>query len=241
MIALISLAAAETAAIAIPCEGPTIRASVPEHGETDVAWDLAPYLVFDSCSPDDTVIVRLYEDEELVLEERVDSMASVHPWELDLALREDSAYHLRMSPSAGGEEVVIDWLTGSTRLVASDSGPIVEDVIEERDRGRGTLRVELDPGAQPNGYPALFELRSESGEVHSAVWQSEVDASVELRAVFEDDDRYDACVVGFQRHPGGDWIQGDTHCDDRVGCSTGGLGASLIAGLLAMLGVRRRR
>ncbi|HJN74518.1 MAG TPA: MYXO-CTERM sorting domain-containing protein [Myxococcota bacterium] len=223
------------------CEGPRVIASIPRHGDVEVPVDLAPVLVFDYCDASQTATVRLYEDDLMVLEEDISEDGLTTIFELDWEQSAGSSYHVRVTPSDGGEEVIIDWLVGEELLVESDIGPTISSVDEDRSGRIGTLYAYVDPGPQPNELPAIFELRDDDGEVLDRTWRWDAGSSVTLWGAFSGEQRFDACVTAFQRSPDGAWLEGDTHCESKVGCSTAGGVASLFAVLLSLLGLRRRK
>ena len=222
------------------CDGVELDSVQPEHGEAQVPWDLEPLLVVRGCDESASAVVRLYEDDALVLEERLEPGLGTLAHGLDWEGRPDTRYHLRLTP-AGGEEVVIDWVTGEEALELSQEPPRILGVTESRQGQTGSMWVEVEPSPQPHGLRSVFEVRDADGEVLDSRFQHEVSRDVSLWASFEGDARFGACVTAHERQPDGSWLDSEAWCEDRVGCSTGAGAAALIPALLGLLALRRRR
>jgi len=220
-----------------------VHSVYPEAEATQVPYDVAPVAHVTWCAETDSALARLWQGDELLFEERfVSDGLSLGVVEPDVALEKDTAYTWVVSPAVG-EERIIEFETGSELHEAVDEPPVLRSHGEgwQRVQGTGWLSLVVAPSPQPEGNTAAFELLDEAGEVveRSVQWEAGGEASFYLDLT---ERPQDICFSARQRQPDGTWLESEVICEEKIGgCSTGGLAPSMLLGLFALLGIRRRR
>lgn len=229
-------------AIVVSCDS-AVFATWPVAGDEDIPVDTVPMALAEWCVPSDSVIARLYSGDELLFEERFDNDGlSYGVLEADVELEADTDYQWTLTPSSG-EETLVEFRTGSELAEVGTELPRTVDTWESWSRryGSGYFGMTVAPGEQPEGNRTVIELLDEGGEVLQRGVQWDVGGDVGLNLEF-DERPTDLCVRPSQRQVDGTWIDGELHCEEKIGgCSTAAAAVGLLPALLVLLGLRRRR
>ena len=240
---LVSLALAEVAFDSgFACSQDILFDTNPYAGEGDVPVDVVPTLFFQDCGTGSPAngIVRLFEDEELLLEERIDGPAGEYSHVgVDVELSPDTNYLLSYT-SPSGQESLVDFRTGTRTAERLSAPPVFDEdfgwsysVLDRQTHVYGEIVWQ----ASTEGLTFL-EVRDEDGRPVDMVLGYGEAASASFWLAGRG---APTCFSVHQRDVEGTWVDGDTHCFERSArsCSAGGA-LGLLPALLGLLLVRRR-
>ncbi len=219
-----------------------------ETADVDVPLDHVPaFTTTNACETDDSVLVRLVQDEDVVFEEHIfDSTGDLSLHELDVALDAELPYQLLFT-TTGTQRIQVDFTSGSDDLGGLGAGPEIISVLDEAvwSRRDQDVYTSLKILPEPRGYGlALVELRDADGQV----WDLDIQRA-DSEMFIGGSQPFDAPPVDldltvFQRGQDGVWVEGDTHRfagEMPTGCSSAPMAASLLPALLLAGLIRRRR
>jgi len=241
---LASLAWAEPPAdTGFGCGEDQLTETLPAAGAEDVAVDVVPTLYFADCGgADANGIVRLWLGEDLVLEDRVDNEVGDYSWVgLDVELEANTGYRMDYTPADGGVETLVEFTTGDHTAEPVATAP-TWDSEPDWTWNRSGDRTEFSSVARW-GYSDEGITFIEARDRDDTLWATMVGYGTGSGMYGRAAGRLEGtCVRLRQRDVTGDWIEGEESClDGRASaCSTAPVGG-LVAALLALCGVRRRR
>lgn len=239
LFALTTLATADALIIAEDMICMEVQATSPQHGDQDVALDHNPAALLQGGCTNQPVVLELFLGDELVAEgqERVDGESLV---ELSHPLEPDTTYTFVVTPE-GSSAAVVEFTTGSRHVEHPDlDAPALHAVDMDHDRRGEWISVEADVDLldDPEG-PFFVELVDEEGVLWGV--SHHPDGGAALLSHGRTGEKPDAaCLAVHQRAADGTRIASETLCDERPGCSSAGLAASLLPALMALAVLRRR-
>jgi uncharacterized protein (TIGR03382 family) len=246
LLTLLSFASADADMMLAPCMGPVVTATLPAAGATEVPVDALPAFVWhEDCGEAGDFKAELYLEGELVFEQHFPTAGGVglERLELDATLQPDSEYLLHLS--GVDQDLDVEFSTGQGAIQGAEAPTLVSVGTEAwKDGGLFYLYtdVEATTGADPDSLSALM-LLDEQGELVDVDVQprSWLSASSTSRSLPEE-----LCFSLVQVDGLGAQSEPLETCsapvfEGRMGCSSAPVGASMLAGLLALLLTVRRR
>ncbi len=234
-----------------PCGEPYVTGTVPAAGQADVPLDIAPAFVwYEDCGEGGSFTARLEQDGQVLAEETFQTAgqsSGLARLVLDADLQANTAYLFVIEDS--WSEVEVAFTSGEGLVVGSEPPVVISASAAASENQDGSYyvytTVQAELGQDPDQSSVLLLVDADGGilaaSTSSPAWMSD--------AVFTETAPEEGCLLLAQEDGAGVRSEPLEACapaellpyrGGTVGCSAGGLAASVWLALAGLVALRRR-